>query len=107
MLLLLDECVPRPLKRDLIGHDVRHVSEMGWSSKRNGELLQLMLAAQFDALLTVDQNLEFQQNVRASGVGVIVLFARTNRLPELRPLVPQILTALERLNPGELIRVPA
>jgi len=72
MRLLLDECVPRPLKRDIIGHDVRHVVDMGWSSKRNGELLQLMLAEHFEALLTVDQNLEFQQNVRVSGVGVIV-----------------------------------
>ena len=43
MLLLLDECIPRPLKRDLVGHDVRHVVDMGWSSKRNGELLRLML----------------------------------------------------------------
>jgi hypothetical protein len=78
---------------------------MGWSSKRNGELLQLMLAAQFAALLTVDQNFEFQQNVRASGVGVIVLLAKTNRIKELRPLVPEILEALARLTPGELIRI--
>ena len=68
MLLLLDECAPRPLRRDLIGHDARHVVDMGWSSKRNGELLRLMLAA-------------------------------------LRPLVPQILEALARLTPGELIRI--
>lgn len=105
MLLLLDECVPRPLKRDLIGHDARHVSDMGWSSKRNGELLQLMLAAKFAALLTVDQNIEFQQNVRASGVSVVVLVAKTNRIKELRPLVPQILAALDRLVLGELIRI--
>ena len=105
MLLLHDECVPRPLKRDLIGHDARHVVDMGWSSKRNGELLRLMLAAQFAALVTVDQNLEFQQNVRASGVGVIVLLAKTNRIKELRPLVPQILEALTRLTPGALIRI--
>ena len=45
---------------------------MGWTSKRNGELLQLMVAARFDALLTVDQSLEFQQNVRAAGIGVVV-----------------------------------
>ena len=65
MRLLLDECVPRPLKRDLVGHDVHHVVDMGWSSKRNGELLQLMVADGFDALLTVDQSLEFQQNLGA------------------------------------------
>jgi hypothetical protein len=66
MRLLLDECVPRPLKRDLPGHDVHTVVEMGWSSKRNGELLRLMLADRFEAFLTVDQNIEFQQNVKAS-----------------------------------------
>jgi hypothetical protein len=79
MLLLLDECVPRPLKREFVGHDASHVVDMGWSSKLKGELLQLMLAAEFAALPTVDQNLEFQQNVRACGVGVIVLLAKTNR----------------------------
>ncbi len=105
MLLLLDECVPRPLKRDLAGHDVRHVVDMGWSSKRNGELLRLMIAERFEALLTVDQNLEFQQNVRASGIGVVVVLAKTNRVKELRPLVPQILAALNRVTAGELIRV--
>jgi len=105
MLLLLDECIPRPLKRDLVGHDVRHVVDMGWSSKRNGELLRLMLAEHFEALLTVDQNLEFQQNLRASGIGVVVVLARTNRVKELRPLVPQMLRALDSVMPGELIRV--
>ena len=105
MRLLLDECVQRPLKREFTGHDVHHVVDMGWSSKRNGELLRLMVAAQFEAMLTVDQNLEFQQNVRASGIGVVVALARTNRLKELRPLVPQLLEALARVGAGELIRV--
>lgn len=80
-------------------------STWGWSSKRNGELLRLMLMERFEALLTVDQNLEFQQNVRASGVGVVVVLAKTNRVKELRPLVPRMLQALDRLTPGELIRV--
>jgi hypothetical protein len=105
MRLLLDECVPRPLKRDLVGHDVSHVVDMGWSSKRNGELLRLMAVERFDAFLTVDQNIEFQQNLRASGVSVVVAIANTNRLTEFRPLVPEILEALGRLLPGELIRV--
>ena len=105
MRLLLDECVPRPLKRELAGHDVHHVVDMGWSSKRNGELLKLMVAERFEAMLTVDRNLEFQQNVRASGIGVVVAIARTNRLKELRPLVPQLLEALAKITPGELITV--
>ena len=105
MRLLLDECVPRPLKRDLSGHDVWHVVDMGWSSKRNGELLRLLAGERFNALLTVDQNLEFQQNLQASGVGVIVVLAKTNRIQELRPLVPQILDAIQQLVPGEVIHI--
>jgi hypothetical protein len=105
MRLLLDECVPRTFKPELVGHDVWHVADMGWSSKRNGELLRLMVAERFEALLTVDQNIEFQQNVRASGIGVIVALARTNRVRELRPLTQQILAAVAKLNPGELVRV--
>ena len=54
MRLLLDECIPRPLLRDLSSHDVHHVVDMGWSSKRNGELLQLMLAERFEALFTLE-----------------------------------------------------
>ena len=105
MRLLLDECVPRPLLRDLVGHDAHHVVDMGWSSKRNGELLKLMLGDQFVALLTVDQNLPFQQNLRASGVSVVVAVARTNRVKELRPLIPQVLAALATVKPGEFITV--
>lgn len=105
MRLLLDECVPRPLRRDLAVHDVQHVVDMGWSSKRNNELLKLMLAERFETLLTVDQHIEFQQNVRASGIGVVVVVAGTNRLKELRPLVPQMLEALAKVRAGQLIRV--
>jgi hypothetical protein len=91
----------------LTGHDVSTVGERGWASKRNSELLRLILAEGFDAFLTVDQNLPFQQNVAASGVAVVVVVARTNRLKELRPLVPAMLDALRRVKPGELIRVGA
>jgi hypothetical protein len=105
MRLLLDECVPRPLKRDLVGHDVRHVVDMGWAGRRNGDLLRLMLVERFDTFLTVDQNLEFQQNLRASGIGVVVVIARNNRVSELRPLVPAILEALERVTAGAVLRV--
>jgi hypothetical protein len=105
MRLLLDEWVPRPLKRDLVGHDVSHVTDMGWSSKRNGDLLRLMVSSGFDALLTVDQNFEFQQNLRAAEIAVVVVLAPTNRVQDLRPLLPRILEELGRLSPGAVIRV--
>jgi hypothetical protein len=103
MRLLLDECVPRPLLRDLTGHDVHHVVDMGWSSKRNGELLHLMLAERFEALFTVDRNLPFQQNLRASGVAVVAAVAHTNRVKELRPLMPKVLEALAVVKAGQVI----
>jgi hypothetical protein len=49
MRLLLDECVPHPLRRELVGHQVRTVPEMGWSQKKNGAPLQLLVAANFEA----------------------------------------------------------
>ncbi len=70
-----------------------------------GELLRLMVAARFEALPTVDQSLEFQQNLRASGIRVVVVLAKTNRIQELRPLVGRILEALANLTPGEVIHV--
>ena len=105
MLVLLDECVPRPLKGDLVGHDVHHVVDMGWAGKRNGALLDVMVARGFAVLLTVDQNLEFQQNIRATGIAVVVAIAKTNRVRELRPLVPKILEALRTIGSGDLVRV--
>lgn len=84
---------------------MQHVVDMGWSSKRNGELLRLMLAEGFEALLTVDQNLEFRQNLRASEIGVVLVIARTNRLKELRSLVPAMLNAIAAVTPGGIFKV--
>lgn len=78
---------------------------MGWSGKQNGELLGLVEAHQFDVFLTVDQNLKYQQDLRAAGVTVIVLFARTNRLADLMPLMPRVRAVLINIQPGELIEV--
>lgn len=106
MRILLDECVPRPLRRELPGHDVR-VVEMGWAGKRNGELLQLMVANAFSILITVDQNLQHQQNLHAAGVAVVVLFGTTNRLADLQPLMPSVLPVLSTIQPGDLVEIRA
>lgn len=105
MRLLLDECVPRKFKQELPGHEVGTVREMGWSGKRNGELLELMRERRFEAFVSVEQNVEFQQNVKDSGIAVVVLAARTNRLKELRPLAPAVLGVLSTIRPGELERI--
>jgi hypothetical protein len=93
------------LLRDLTGHDAYHVVDLGWSSKRNGELLKLMLAEHFEAFFTVDRNLPFQQNLRASGIAVVIAVARTNRVKDLRPLMPKVLDALRIVKAGEVVSV--
>lgn len=103
--ILLDECAPRPLKRELTDCNIRTVVEMGWSGKKNGELLQLMSKEGFTILLTTDQNLRYQQNLQQAGVAVIVLVARTNRLTDLVPLIPEVRKVLNQITSGEVIEV--
>ena len=98
MRVLLDESLPRPLGRLLVGHTVRTVGQAGWASFKNGVLLALA-ANEFDVLITADQNLEFQQNLKALPVAVLVVVADSNRLESLEPLIPQILSALDVLEP--------
>jgi hypothetical protein len=77
----------------------------GWSGKKNGELLRLMNQEGFTILLTTDQNLRYQQNLEQSGVAVVVLVARSNRLPDLVPLIPDVRSVLSTIVPGEVIEV--
>jgi predicted nuclease of predicted toxin-antitoxin system len=102
--ILLDECLPKRLKGDLDGHDARTVPEMGWASKRNGELLALAEQT-FDVFLTVDRNLSFQNDVHRFTIAVVVLYARGNKLSQLRPLVPDLLAALSTVAPGQVVPV--
>ena len=104
MRLLLDESLPRGLKRHLSAHEVATVPEQGWAGKSNGELLRLA-EEEFDAFLTADQNVEFQQDLRAYKLAVIVLAAQTTRLEDLEPLVSEVLSALEVAQLGEVVRV--
>jgi len=97
--VLLDECVDWRLARDIPGHNVKTARQMGWTTIKNGELLALA-AAEFDVFVTVDRNLSFQQKLDAYEVAVLVLGATSNRLADLRPLIPKLLTAIERAQPG-------
>jgi hypothetical protein len=104
---LLDESVPRRLGQVLPGHDVHTVPEMGWSGKKNGELLQLMAGQGFEVLLTVDQSIRHQQNLQAAGVAVVFLIAVSNRLADLVPLMPSALASLGSIKPGDVVEITA
>ena len=104
MRLLLDECVPKRLRRELPGHEVRTVQEAGWAGVRNGALLRAADGT-FDAMLTVDQGVEHQQNLTGLRIGVVIIVAASNDIDDLRPLVPAVLGALRTLEAGEVRRV--
>jgi Domain of unknown function (DUF5615) len=106
MRVLLDECVPRALRKDLPGHEVKTVAEAGWAGVQNGELLQLA-AKQFDLLLTVDRNLEYQQNFAGIMLAVIVVHAPSNDVTVLRPLMPAVLAAIPTTKPGMVTHINA
>lgn len=90
MKLLLDENLPKALKRHFLEHEVFTAREKGWNKKNNGELLRLMLAENFQVLLTFDKNIEYQQNFQKYPITVFLLDAVDNTYVELRGLVPQI-----------------
>ncbi len=104
MRVLLDECVPRKLRRELTEHEVVTVTEHGWSGIKNGKLLALA-ETEFDVFITVDQNLKYQQNLQAFSIGIILLVAINNRLKTLLPLMPKAREALENIKAGGFVRV--
>jgi predicted nuclease of predicted toxin-antitoxin system len=105
MKVLLDECVPRKLKNNLVGHECQTVPEVGLAGKKNGELITLAKAAGFEVFVTVDRGIEYEQNLAGQDIAVIVLRAKSSRLVDLLPLVPELLKVLRSIKSGNLIRV--
>ncbi len=106
MNVLLDECLDWRLARDLPGHTVKTAQEMGWSGVKNGKLLALA-QEQFEAFITGDQNLSFQQNMSKYSIAVVVLQAESTRLVHLRPLMPKVCALLPAIQPGQLVIIGA
>lgn len=104
MRILIDECLPKKLKLELLGHFVQTVPEAGWASKQNGELLRLA-EKEFDVLLTNDRNIEHQQNLKQFDLAFIVLVAPTNDINDLKPLMPAVNASLKNVGPGEIISI--
>lgn len=104
MRILIDECLPKRLARELVGHEARTVPEMGFAGKRNGDLLSLA-EGHFDVFLAVDRNLSFQNKVHRFALAVVVLHAKSNKLNDLRPLVPELLAKLPAVAAGDVVDV--
>jgi hypothetical protein len=102
--VLLDENLPHDLIDALAGHSVSTVHRPGWAGTKNGALLKCASGA-IDAFVTMDTNLEHQQNVSVLPFGTVVVGAPSNRMQDLTPLVPEILEALGRVRPGTVEHV--
>ena len=95
MKVFLDECVDWRLSRDIVEHEVFTAQQMQWAGLKNGDLLA-RASRQYDIFITVDRNLAFQQNLENYGLAVVILESRSNRLADLRVLVPPLLRLLSK-----------
>lgn len=105
MRVLLDEQLPRQLVGELVGHEVSTVQWEGLAGLENGGLLRAAAERGFEVFLTKDTSLEFQQNLSAVGLGIVVMDARSHDIEVLRPLVPGVLEAFVSIRPGEVRHV--
>jgi predicted nuclease of predicted toxin-antitoxin system len=104
MKLLLDECMPRRLKKDLAPHEAFTVEDAGFKGLKNGRLLR-EASSNYDVLITVDQNIPAQQNFSTLKISLIIIHAKSNLYEDLLSFVPQILSSLTNISPGSVVRI--
>ncbi len=102
--VLFDHCVPKPLRIQLPGFEIRTCFEEGWEALRNGELLAAAESAGFQVFVTADRNLRYQQNLANRSIAIIEL--PRNRLSLLISLTPAITQALTSIAPGGYLEIP-
>ena len=105
MRLLLDENLPHELRHLLVGHEVFTVAYMGWQGLENGALLARAAEEGFEAVLTMDVGIAYEQSLVRLPVSVLLIRSASNAIDDLKPLLPAILQALDRLPPRTLLRV--
>jgi predicted nuclease of predicted toxin-antitoxin system len=105
MKILIDECVPRKLKRHLSDHDCTTVPEAGLAGKDNGELLSAAEKLGFDVFLTLDRGFEYEQSLAARAIAVLIFRAKSSQIDDLLPLVPRCLAELRSIKSGQLVRI--
>ena len=104
MRILIDECVDPRIKPLFGDHTVTTVHEQSWDSLEDGPLLMLA-QKEFDVLVTIDGGLEYQQNLARFQIGVVVVHVPKNQLVHYRAIQKELLTAIEKIRPGQAIHV--
>ena len=103
MRILLDECVPRALKRSFRSQQlVLTVPDAGFRGLKNGELLR-RISGQFDLFITTDKSIQYQQNLSAWPFAFVLLRAYTNDIVDIEPLAQKLLARLHEIAPGKLL----
>jgi len=104
MKLLLDENLPHELRYYLAGHAPYTAAFMGWKGISNGDRLDKAAGADFDVVITKDTKIEYEQDLTALPVAVLIIQARANSFYDFRPLLPAILSALATIRPKTLVK---
>jgi hypothetical protein len=105
MRVLIDECIDERFRNFLPDHDCQTARYAGFAGLENGDLLTAAEKAKFDVFLTVDQGFEYQQNLTARKLAIIIFHTKSNRLKDLLPLVPACLTRIKSIQPGQIVKI--
>ena len=105
MRILIDECIDERFRNSLTRHDCQTARYAGLAGLKNGDLLTAAETAKYDVFLTVDQGFEYQQNLTARKLAIIIFHAKSNRLKDLLPLVPTCLARIESIQPGQIVTI--
>lgn len=107
MRILFDECVHSRFRTCFPSYDSQTARYAGLAGLKNGALLAAAETAGFDVLITIDRNMEYQQNLALRKIAILVVYARSNTMNDLRLHVPACLAALESIRPGQLVKIAA
>jgi hypothetical protein len=105
MRILIDECIDERFRNSFPGHDCQTARYAGLAGLKNGDLLTAAETAEFDVFLTVDQGFEYQQNLSARKLAIVIFRAKSNRLKDLLPLVPACLAHIKSIQPGQIVTI--
>jgi predicted nuclease of predicted toxin-antitoxin system len=107
MRIRIDECIDERLRNSLTSHDCQTARYAGLAGLKNGDLLKAAEAAKFDVFLTVDQGIEYQQNLTGQKIAIIIFRTKSNRLQDLLQLVPACLARIKSIHQGQIVIIEA
>lgn len=105
MKILLDECVTKKVKPLLPDFEVKTVAEMGFSGLKNGKLLTATQEAGFDLLITIDKNMDFQQNISKFKLTIVVFGVKNSNIKYIQPLIPIFIQSVKTFQKGRTYNI--